>query len=478
MPDRQPIALIVDDEPDICDLISMTLHRMGVRADIAMSVTEAKRRLNEKHYDFCLTDMRLPDGEGLEIVAEIQDFPAERLLPVAVITAHGNMDTAITALKLGAFDFVSKPVNLERLRSLVQLALRLNEGRVVEQQEFPPLLQGPSESIQKLRSQIEKIARSDAPAHIVGETGTGKELAARSIHEQSPRSDKPFIPVYCAAVPANNIEETLFGRRDSDSLSSGIVFAANGGTLFLDEVSCLPPETQIKLLQTIQDKKLPGANGNAGLDLNLRILSASQTPLIEEVRTGRFHSDLYYCINVIELHAPPVRQRKDDIPLLVRNTLRKISVDRRGGVPKASQDAINALQAYTFPGNLLELENILERAVTLCERNTLYATDLLIPAEQPAAGASLYSEPTKSQHTTSQPLGLKPLMESELRSYPGQFSASDYSTLDEFLQTIERTAIEDALSETDWNRTAAAERLGISFRSLRYRLKKLGLENE
>ncbi|QIL91515.1 response regulator [Microbulbifer sp. SH-1] len=473
MPDRQPIALIVDDEPDICNLISMTLQRMNVRADIAMSVAEARRRLAEKQYHFCLTDMRLPDGDGLQIVETIQDLPADRALPVAVITAHGNMDSAITALKLGAFDFVSKPVNLERLRSLVQLALRLTEGRFLESQEFPALFQGQSEAIQTLRAQIEKIARSDAPVHITGEPGSGKELAARCIHEQGPRSNRAFITLHCESIAAEQLERHLFG----DEYDRGQLHAANGGTLYLDEVNALPQELQTKLLNTLQEESFANSATGEKIKLDIRIITGSRKRLADEARRGAFRSDLYYRLNVIELAIPPLRQRQEDIPLLTRNLLRRISAESRGATPKASQDAIQALQAYPFPGNLRELENILERAVTLGESSTLYASDLIIPAASPIPGDQIGD--------CVLPGNAKPISDVVLllpayghqTGYPGQFATSEFETLDDFLQSIEREAIESALNETGWNRTAAAEKLGISFRSLRYRLKKLNLED-
>ncbi|WP_078084492.1 sigma-54-dependent transcriptional regulator [Microbulbifer mangrovi] len=474
MADRQPIALIIDDEPDICNLISMTLQRMNMRSDIAMSVAEALRQLEQKRYDFCLTDMKLPDGTGLEVVEHIQDLPADSALPVAVITAHGNMDTAIAALKLGAFDFVSKPVNLERLRNLVQLALRLNEARYVEQQEFPALLQGQSPAIQELRKQIEKVARSDAPVLIFGETGSGKELAARCIHQHGPRAQEPFIPVYCASIAPERLEEILFGNESE----AGLIHSAHGGSLFLDEVASLPPDIQVKLLRVIQEKRLTSQINDSRTDLDIRILSASNKPLANEVREGRFRSDLYYCINVIELHAPPLRKRLEDIPLLVRDILRRIPAKKNGAAPKAAPDAISALQVYQLPGNLRELENILERAVTLCERNTLHAADLLIPATQPATSSTLQESSGYSNNSELEQPAMTALPIPKQAIYPGQFAHSDYSSLDDFLQTVEREAIENTLNETDWNRTAAAEKLGISFRSLRYRLKKLGLENE
>ncbi|WOX06682.1 sigma-54-dependent transcriptional regulator [Microbulbifer pacificus] len=471
MADRQPIALVVDDEPDICNLISMTLQRMDVRADIAMSVAEARRRLAEKHYDFCLTDMRLPDGDGLQVVEAIQELPADRALPVAVITAHGNMDTAIAALKLGAFDFVSKPVNLERLRNLVQLALRLNEGRFLARQEFPALFQGQSDAIQALRVQIEKIARSDAPVHITGEAGSGKELAARCIHDQGPRCNRAFVPVHCATIPAEQLEPLLFGGPIQSERASGLLQTANGGTLYFDDVTELPQDIQVKLLRAIQEKGFRSAATGENIKLDIRILTGSRKPLTDEVRAGRFRSDLYYLINVIELAIPPLRERREDIPLLTRNVLRRISSESRGAAAKASQDAVLALQTYSFPGNLRELENILERAVTLGESSTLYARDLVIPAASPIPC-----------NTGTRQNDLSPLIPPSvstgtlLAAYPGQFSSSDFETLDDFLQSIEREAIESALGETGGNKTAAAEKLGISFRSLRYRLKKLNME--
>lgn len=512
MADRQPIALVVDDEPDICELISMTLRQMHVRADVAMSVSEATRRLSEKQYDFCLTDMRLPDGDGLQLVEKIQGLPADQAPPVAVITAHGNMDTAIAALKLGAFDFVSKPVNLERLRALVQLALRLNEDRNLDRPEFPALLHGQSIAIQTLRTQIEKLARSDAPIYIIGEAGSGKELTARSIHEQGPRASKPFIPMHCAAIPKDQLEIELFGTlaepQETPELTSGptsgrikgLLQRANGGTLFLDEIAALPQNVQVKLLRALEEKSFYPPGSNTRIDLDIRILSASHNPLTNEVHNGRLRGDLFYRIHVIELSVPPLRQRAEDIPLLTRNLLRRITEKSKGGTPRVGQDAINALQAYEFPGNLRELENILERALTLCESSTLRADDLQLPVESPPPPASHSEE--ASYRTTD--IGEKtaataiadaaPEIYTENRSdslhsnpnassnpsspYPEPFSAAKSETLDDFLQSIEREAIVSALGQTRWNRTAAAEKLGISFRSLRYRLKKLGLESE
>ena len=475
MPDHQSIALIVDDEPDICSLISMTLHKMEVRADVAMTVAEARRRLSEKQYDFCLTDLRLPDGEGLEIVDAIQDLPADRRFPVAVITAHGNMDTAITALKLGAFDFVSKPVNLERLRSLAQLALRLNEGRNTGQREFPTLLQGQSNAIKNLRQQMEKVAQSDAPLHIFGEPGSGKELVARCVHSRGPRAEGAFVPVHCAAIPRDEVEQEIFGDAFNPEEKPGLLKTAAGGTIYLDEVTDLPQEVQVKLLRAIQENRFRAGGSGDYCKLNTRIISASQKKLSAEVQLGRFRSDLYYRINVIELVVPPLRDRLEDLPLLVRNILRRASQPSHlgAGTARLSADAIEALQAYGFPGNLRELENILERALAFADSNTIRAESLFLEsASSPVSRAAhqLTTAPANSsdalESTPSEP------------QIADRFTVSDYKSLDDFLQAIERDAIEHALNTTRWNRTAAAEQLGISFRSLRYRLKKLGLETE
>ncbi|GAB2526018.1 sigma-54-dependent transcriptional regulator [Microbulbifer agarilyticus] len=468
MTDRQAIALVVDDEPDICNLISMTLQRMQVRADIAMSVTEAQRRLQEKQYDFCLTDMRLPDGDGLELVETIQNLPSDRSLPVAVITAHGNMDTAIGALKLGAFDFVSKPVNLARLRTLVQMALRLGEDRFLQQQEYPALLQGQSPAVQVLRNTIEKVARSNAPVHLFGEAGAGKELTARSIHQLGPRADKAFITVHCSGIPAEQFEQVLFGNKDDER--EGLLAAANEGTIFFDEIADLPKDIQGKLIQVIEEKRLPTDAHNSPAPLDVRIISSTRNLLSAHTRSGHFRSDLYFRLNVIELMVPPLRERAEDIPLLSRFLLRRLNQNRTGSAPRLSQEAAQSLLSYSFPGNLRELENILERARTLCETSTIRPQDLGLGSAPPVPGAAIHTPPKKTEYIET--------ATGEQASYPGQFTAADHETLDGFLETIERDAIELALSQTRWNKTAAAAKLGISFRSLRYRLKKLGLENE
>lgn len=473
MADSLPIALVVDDEPDICDLMSMTLRRMDIRTDIAMTVAEAHRRLEEKQYDFCLTDMRLPDGDGLQLVEKIQSYPADRALPVAVFTAHGNMDTAITALKLGAFDFVSKPVNLERLRSLVQLALKLREEHHIPDGELSPLLQGQSLAIQKLRQQITKIARSDAPVHICGEPGSGKEVTARAIHDQSPRAEHLFVPINCSAAPAEQLESMLFGEFDHGvQVSEGLFQLAQGGSLFFDDVTDLPLDMQVKVLRAIQEKSIRPVNGGEEIPIDVRIFSATHKSLIDEVVSGHFRSDLYYRINVIELAVPPLRERSDDIPLLARSIMRDIAANTGNPTPRLTGDALAALQAYSYPGNLRQLENLLERSFALTESSTVRVEDLQLGASHSQVPQECVQAPTPEAGKET------PNASDKAQTYPDQFSNSEFSSLDDFLQTIERQAIETALEETRWNRTAAAEKLGISFRSLRYRLKKLGLEND
>ncbi|WP_323847383.1 sigma-54 dependent transcriptional regulator [Microbulbifer magnicolonia] len=467
----QPLALVVDDEPDICELLTLTLRRMDVACHIAASLSEAQNLLRDNRYDFCLTDMRLPDGDGLQLLQHIQGQKGGEL-PVAVITAHGNMDTAISALKMGAFDFVSKPVDLERLRSLVQLALRLREKRNDTQAHgADQLLLGEAENMRDLRRQIAKVARSDAPVYISGESGSGKELAARAIHAQGARADRPFVPINCGAIPAELMESEFFGHKKGSFTGAhkdkpGLLQSAGGGTLFLDEVADLPLDMQVKLLRAIQEKCVRPIGSSQEEAIDVRILSATHKDLATEVAEGRFRSDLYYRINVIEIAVPPLRERAEDIPLLADVIMRRIAANAGVAPPQLSGEALGALKSYPFPGNVRQLENTLERAFTLCDQRLIRAEDLLLDRE--AAQMAKAAEPQPTPQAAEPPLA---------QGYPGQFDPSQYGSLDDFLQTIEKEAIESALTETRWNRTAAAQRLGISFRSLRYRLKKLGLED-
>ena len=442
----KPTSLIVDDEPDICELLEITLSRMGVKVQCARNVAEARSMLSHFNFDLCLTDMKLPDGDGLELVEFIQEQYPE--LPVAVITAHGSMDTAVRALKNGAFDFVSKPVDLQMLRKLVRTALKLDTYPSNDRRTRQNLL-GESKLMRDVRSKIAKLARTQAPIYISGESGTGKELVARLIHEKSPRRDKPFIAVNCGAIPYELMESEFFGHRKGSFTGAisdkiGLFQAAEGGTLFLDELAELPQSLQVKLLRAIQEKSIRSVGAQHELPIDARILSATHKNLAQLVEQGEFRQDLYYRINVIELSVPPLRERKCDIPVLSDHILSKLAVDNKAGDTLLSSDASVALKAYSFPGNVRELENILERAMALCEDNRIQVVDLDLPEEN-----------------------LMPVV-----SGP---SAGNVP-LETFMDEIERQAIVNALEKTRWNKTAAAKQLGITFRALRYRLKKLGLD--
>ena len=443
--ERQPRAalqrvLVVDDEADIRELIDLTLSRMGLAAETAASVADARRALEHETFQLCLTDMRLPDGDGLEIVRHIgEHFPQ---LPVAVITAYGNTENAVAALKAGAFDYLAKPVGLEQLRSLVRSALRLPERN----KENDPLqaLTGESQSMQQVRAMIEKLARSQAPIYISGESGSGKELAARLIHARSARSSAAFVPVNCGAIPENLMESEFFGYRKgaftgADHDREGFFQAASGGTLFLDEVADLPLPMQVKLLRALQEKKVRKVGSVSEESVDVRVICATHQNLRERVEQGSFRQDLYYRLNVIELRMPALRERQEDIPALADSLLVRLA---GATPPKLSPAAMQALLAYPFPGNVRELENVLERATALCSDNQILPEDLhLEPEDNCAAEGARGSE-----------------------------------TLDDYLNRLERQAILEALGKTDGNRTAAARLLGVTFRSLRYRLERLGIE--
>jgi two-component system response regulator PilR (NtrC family) len=449
----RPSALVVDDEPDIRELLDLTLSRMGVDTCTAATLAEARRLLDQRTFQFCLTDMRLPDGNGIDLVRHIQrHHPA---LPVAMITAHGSMPTAIEALKAGAFDFVTKPVELQVLRELVHKALRVSAQSALRTGENGRLeLLGDSSAMQAVRATITKLARSQAPVYISGESGTGKELAARLIHTQGPRAEAPFVPVNCGAIPTELMESELFGHKKGSftgavSDKEGLFQAANGGTLFLDEVADLPLHMQVKLLRAIQEKSVRPVGAQQETHVDVRILSATHKDLAALVRDGCFREDLYYRINVIELRLPALRERPEDIPQLVEWMLQRLASTWSCPLPRLEPEALHALQAYPFPGNVRELENILERAMTLCEGDTIRSADLRLPAAAPntaAAGAIATEVPAASQ------------------------------PLDPLLDAIEKEAILKALEQTRYNKTAAAKLLGISFRVLRYRLQKLGLK--
>lgn len=435
-------VLVVDDEADIRELIDLTLSRMGLAAACVGSVAEARAALAADDFQLCLTDMRLPDGEGLEIVRHIGEHYPQT--PVAVITAYGSAGNAVAALKAGAFDYLSKPVGLEQLRALVKSALRLPGGGG-EASTAMQGLTGESACMQQVRALIEKLARSQAPIYISGESGSGKELAARLIHTRSARSSGPFVPVNCGAIPENLMESEFFGYRKgaftgADSEREGFFQAANGGTLFLDEVADLPLAMQVKLLRALQEKRVRKVGSVTEEAVDLRVICATHRNLKDCVDKGVFRQDLYYRLNVIELRMPPLRERMEDIPVLVDSLLLKLVGE---GHPRLSEAAKAALQTYSFPGNVRELENILERATALAGGEVIEADDLQLSLADTLAGET-----------------------------PGRGSES----LDDYLNLLERQAILEALQQTEGNRTAAARQLGVTFRSLRYRLERLGIE--
>jgi len=446
-------VLVVDDEADIRELLAMTLTRMGVESHCAGSTGEAFALLAVNNYDLCLTDMRLPDGDGLAVL----DFAAKNQpsMPVAVITAHGSTENAVAALKAGAFDYLAKPVSLEQLRALIRSALKLPResgargagdaaGRHVVD---APLLIGDSPLMRQTRQMIDKLARSQAPIHLTGESGSGKELAARLIHLNGSRREAPFIAVNCGAIPENLMESEFFGYRKgaftgAASDRDGFFQAASIGTLFLDEVADLPLPMQVKLLRAIQEKKVRKVGATAEENVDVRIISATHRSLSDEVKNGAFRQDLFYRLNVIELRMPSLRELRDDIPKLAQLLLARQAAP--GAVPRLALDAVAALQAYDFPGNVRELENILERALALAGAGEIAVEDLQLSTSPPAADMEDYS-------------GLP---------------------LQEHLESVERKAIRDALEKTRFNRTAAAKLLGLSFRALRYRMQRLGIKDD
>jgi two-component system response regulator PilR (NtrC family) len=437
-------VLVVDDEADIRELLDMTFARMGLACDCAASVAEARRFLGANEYSFCLTDMRMPDGDGLELVRHIES--CHPTLPVAVITAHGSTENAVAALKAGAFDYLSKPVSLAQLRALVKSALALPEakaGGIARSQE----LLGTSEPMTRVRALIAKVARSEAPVYISGESGCGKELAARLIHRESVRGGKPFVAVNCGAIPENLMESEFFGYRKgaftgAETEREGFFQAADGGTLFLDEVADLPLAMQVKLLRAIQEKHVRRVGATGEEPVNVRIICATHQDLRRLVDEGRFRQDLFFRINVIEIRMPALRECREDVPELAGHILARLASVDGQALPNLTPRALAALQDYAFPGNVRELENILERALALRGDGGIDVDDLQLQPPKVGAGETAG-------------LGGRPLQE--------------------FLDEQERVAILEALGKTRYNRTAAARLLGVTFRSLRYRMERLGL---
>jgi two-component system response regulator PilR (NtrC family) len=443
---RRKRVLVVDDEPDIRELLDLTLVRMGIEADCVATVTEARTLLKSRRYRLCLTDMRLPDGDGLDLVRHIGETCVD--LPVAVITAHGSMENAVSALKAGAFDYLSKPVALDQLRGLIKSALDLPNATESKSTTQGMALLGESLPIIEVRAMIARVARSQAPVHIGGESGSGKELAARLIHQLSARQSAPFVPVNCGAIPENLMESEFFGYRKgaftgAEADREGFFQTANGGTLFLDEVADLPLSMQVKLLRAIQEKRVRKVGSPNEEPVDVRIISATHQRLKGLVDTGKFRQDLFYRLNVIEVNMPALRDCREDIGLLSTAILEKLARNSDIKTPSLSASAVRALSEYLFPGNVRELENILERAIALLQGNIIQAADL----------------------------HLSPRVEEAEPATEGQSSLQDY------LDGVEKVAILEALQKTRFNRTAAAKLLGVTFRSLRYRMERLGLND-
>ena len=447
--------LIIDDEPDIRELLEITINRMGLATTSVADINSAMSALKKNQFQLCLTDMKLPDGEGLEVIEYIESHCPQT--PVAMITAFGSLETAINALKAGAFDYLTKPVDIDRLRQLIENALSL--GQNIEQIQFDHQIQllGHSTGIDKLRHTIKKLSRSQTAVYISGESGSGKEVVARLIHSNGPRGSAPFVPVNCGAIPAELMESEFFGHTKGSFTGAigdkqGLFEAANNGTLFLDEVADLPLPMQVKLLRAIQEKTIRRIGSNVEIPINTRIVSATHKNLATEIEHGRFRSDLFYRINVIEVQVPALRERKEDIEILSNFILEKLAVEWQIEKPGISRDALLALNNYNFPGNVRELENILERAYTLCEGETIQAADLQLSGNS------------------------QTILQTEEPLYQQLNPEEAFGSLENFLETMEKRSIKLALEKTRWNKTAAAELLGVSFRQLRYRLKKLNID--
>jgi two-component system response regulator PilR (NtrC family) len=469
-------VLVIDDEPDILELLNLTLTRMGLEVTTVENLAEARRELRNNSFGFCLTDMRLPDGNGLDLVKEIsEDYPD---LPTAMITAHGKVEDAVYALKLGAFDFVSKPVDLAVLRKLVNTALKLRAGEPQEQASSDarkakapasPLdrLIGTSSAMKQVKDMIAKLARSQAPVLVSGDSGSGKELAARLIHDMGPRADGPFIPVNCGAIPTELMESEFFGHKKgsftgANSDKEGLFQAADGGTLMLDEVADLPLHMQVKLLRVIQEKAVMPIGAREEVPVDVRILSATHQPLKPLVESGKFRSDLYFRLNVIELHMPGLQERTEDIPLLAERFLGEINEQWSSGEkPTISDAAMATLQQHRYTGNVRELINILQRAVTMCDGKVIQPDDLLLEHVEVHDSA---------------PTGQAPNAAGAAAPAAAAAAKDEDETLDDYMEGIEKKMLEDALQKARYNKTKAAELLGISFRSFRYKLKKFGIE--
>ncbi|MEE8366519.1 MAG: sigma-54 dependent transcriptional regulator [Gammaproteobacteria bacterium] len=436
-------VLVVDDEPDIRELLEITLLRMGLETRCAEDFSSATRYLQEETFDLCLTDMKLPDGDGIALVEFIQQHCPNT--PSAVITAHGSIDLAIKAMKSGAFDFVSKPVSLDRLRNLVEQALTLptSTQQISSFAGSKYQIIGDSKPVREMRRSITKFARSQAPVFIQGQSGTGKELVARQIHLQGARGDAPFVAVNCGAIPSELMESEFFGHlkgsfTGATSDNEGLFKAAHGGTLFLDEIADLPLPMQVKLLRVIQEKAIRPVGAQLEESIDVRIISASHKDLDAMVKQGEFRQDLYYRVNVIGVTVPTLAERSEDLPQLIAHIIKKQNTDNSPET-RLDKSALAALESYPFPGNVRELENILERASALCEGNLIMVADLQLP---------------------------------EIDA----LSANSRVDLGKITQDIEKEQILQALEKCRWNQSATARSLGITLRQLRYKIEKLELK--
>ena len=447
-------VLVVDDEPDIRELLSITLEQMGLEVIAAAKLTKARKLLENEDFDLCLTDMKMPDGDGLELVEYVQANHPH--LPIAMISAYGNMAIAVEALKKGAFDFIAKPLELIRLRNIVTSALKLDQKENEDNPTSTPLI-GDSPAMKVLEQKIRRVARSQAPIFISGESGSGKELVARAIHSLGPRGDGPFIPVNCGAIPSELMESEFFGHKKGSFTGAhqdkpGLFQAANGGTLLLDEVADLPIDMQVKLLRTIQEKSVRPVGAEQETPVDVRILSATHKDLAKAVETNQFRQDLFYRINVIELPVPSLRDRREDIPQLAKAFLNRFAKESGITPPQLTDEATQVLLQHSFPGNIRELENTLERAFTLCDNASISPDDLNLHNKA-------VSIEQLHQHAEKNIL-----------------TSNDFDSIDDYLANLEKEMLLSTLEKNRWNKTATAKELGISFRQIRHKLKKFDIE--
>lgn len=465
---QQPLVLFVDDEEDLCTLMQMMLSRMGIETHVAYRIAQAKKMLSEHHYDICFTDLNLPDGSGLELVEEIsQQYPQ---LPVAVLTAYGNMDIAIAALKAGAFDFVSKPIKQTHLEQLLQKALNnpVQQQAASEDALEQRMLIGQSAPIEQLRVTLKKIARSQAPVFITGESGTGKEVVANLVHRLSNRNEGPFIAINCSAIPSDLLESELFGHKKGSFTGAtqdkqGLIQSAHGGSLFLDEIAELPLNMQVKLLRAVQEKAIRPIGSDTEIDVDFRVISASHQDLESLVQQGKFRQDLFFRIHVMDLVLPPLRERGQDILILAQHFIQKVCREWEIKVKVLTTRGKDFLLAQYYPGNVRELRNIIERAITLSDDDYIDVQHLQSAPLRRSVNTPVLS--IDQMLTTPSELTLAP------RKLPDE-------GLELYLENIEKEILLNALNITHWNRTLAAKKLGMSFRSLRYRLKKFGLDTD